>query len=103
MFSKVRRSDTTLVYAQSAVEGNTLTPSSDRETASELAKRLKSAMIDPSKVDEADRPPGDRPPGFADMLMSEKPVSVEHGADLTDADWQLIVTALESYARSGTG
>lgn len=80
-----------------------MTPSSDRDAAAELAHRLKNALVDPSTADEADRPPGDRPPAFADALMSEKPVSVERGADVTSADWDLIVKALDHYARSGTG
>ena len=80
-----------------------MTPTSDRETAAELARRLKTAMMDPAKADEAARPPEDQPPAFADMLMSEKPVTVERGADLSDGDWDLIVKALDHYARSGTG
>lgn len=55
-------------------------------------------MIDPAKVDEAERPPEDQPPGFADALMSEAPASVERGADLSQRDWQLITKALEHYA-----
>jgi hypothetical protein len=79
-----------------------LTPSSDRDTAAELARRLK-GLVDPSKADEADRPPGDRPPAFADALMSEPPEYIEQNAELTSADWQLIVKALEHYARPETG
>jgi hypothetical protein len=77
---------------------------SDRETAAELVERLKRALIDPSKADEADRPPEDQPPKFADVLMSEKTAaSIEHDAGVTSEDWQLIVKALEHYARSATG
>lgn len=80
-----------------------MTPSSDRDAAAELARRLKNALADPSTADEADRPARDRPPGFADALMSERPVSPERGARVTSEDWALIVKTLEHYARSGTG
>jgi hypothetical protein len=80
-----------------------LTTTSDRESAAQLARRLKNAMSDPAKADEAERPPEDQPPKFADILMSEKPLSVEQGAELSDADWKLIVKALEHYAGPGTG
>jgi hypothetical protein len=76
----------------------------DRETAAELAERVKRAHIDPAKMDEVGRPPEDQPPKFADVLMSEKTAApVEADADLTSEDWELIVRALEHYARSGTG
>lgn len=80
-----------------------MTPTSDRDTAAELARRIKSKSIDPSKADEADRPPGDRPPAFADALMSEAPPSGEKSADLNVADWELIRKALEHYATCGNG
>ncbi len=80
-----------------------MTPTSDRDTAAELAKRIKSNSIDPSTADEAHRPKSDRPPGFADALMSEAPASVEKGADLNPADWGLIRTALEHYATCRNG
>lgn len=77
---------------------------SDRETAAALAQRLKSALTDPSKMDEAGRPPEDQPPKFANILMSEKTgVSIEEDARVTPGEWQLILKALEHYARSATG
>jgi hypothetical protein len=75
-----------------------MTPASDRESAAELARRIQASQVDPSKSDEAHRPPGDRPPAYADALMSEKPVSAERDADLNQADWALIGRALEHYA-----
>ena len=53
------------------------TQASDRDTAAELAQRIKSDGVDLSKRDEADRAPGDRPPGYADALMSETPASIK--------------------------
>ena len=76
-----------------------MTTPSDRDTAAELAQRIKSSRIDPSKADEANLPPSDRPPGYAEALMSEKPAPPEAG--LSSADWDLIAKALEQYARSG--
>lgn len=78
------------------------TSSSERDNAAELARRIQTSRIDPAKVDEAGRPPSDKPPGYADALMSEKPASVEKGADLTPADWELIDRALEHYAKCGS-
>lgn len=75
-----------------------MTPTNDREAAAGLAQRIKSVQIDPSKEDEADRPPGDKPPGFAEALMSEAPTSIEQAAGLTRTDWALIGKALEHYA-----
>lgn len=80
-----------------------MTPTSDRDAAAELARRVKTKSIDPSKADEADRPPSDRPPAFADALMSEAPASIEKSADLNSADWELIRTALEHYATCRNG
>lgn len=77
-----------------------MTSPSDRDTAAELAQRIKTNQIDPSKVDEAVRPKGDRPPAFADALMSEAPASLQP-PDLTSADWVLIGKALEHYATCG--
>jgi hypothetical protein len=57
-----------------------MTPKSDRDAAAERASRVETTPIDPSKADEADRPPSDRPPAFIDALMSE-PVSIEKSAD----------------------
>ncbi len=71
---------------------------SERNSASELAGRIKASLIDPAKVDEARRPAEDRPPAYADFLMSEKPASVGKAVDLAPADWHLIATALEHYA-----
>jgi hypothetical protein len=76
-----------------------MTPTSDRAAAAELAQRVKSARIDPSKEDEADRSPDDKPPGFAQVLMSEGPTSIEEAAALTPADWALIDKVLEHYIR----
>jgi hypothetical protein len=73
-------------------------PTSEREAAAQLARRIEPFLIDPSKSDESNRPPSDRPPGFADALMSERPVSLERAAHVSLADWELIVTALEHYA-----
>lgn len=69
----------------------------DRDTAAELAQRIKTSLVDPD--DEANLPPSDRPPGYADALMSEAPASP--GADLSPADWALIGKALEHYASGG--
>ena len=75
-----------------------MTPTSDRDTAGELAQRIKSSRIDPSTEDEAHLPPADKPPAFADALMSEAPASIERQAGLNSADWKLIAKALEHYA-----
>ncbi len=80
-----------------------MTPTSDRDTAAALALRINANRIDPSKEDEAGRPPSDKPPAFAEALMSEAPASVERGAELTSADWELIGKALEHYATCGKG
>jgi hypothetical protein len=80
-----------------------MAPTSDRNAAAELATRIKASLIDPSKEDEADRPPADKSPGYADALMSEKPASVEHAVDLNGADWELIGKALEHYATCAKG
>jgi hypothetical protein len=82
----------------SSSEKRTMTPASDRDIAADLAQRININRVDPSKEDEADRPPGDRPPAFADALMSEAPSSVERGAGLKSADWELIGKALAHYA-----
>jgi hypothetical protein len=79
-----------------------MTPTSDRDTASELAQRIKNHLIDPSKEDEADRAPGDKPPAFADALMSEASASIERAAGLNSADWELIVKASDHYAMCGS-
>jgi len=78
-----------------------MTPTSDRDLAAELARRIKNHRIDPSKSDEAGRPPSDKPPAYADALMSTARASIEKGARLKEADWQLIETALEHYAKCG--
>ncbi len=80
-----------------------MTPTRDHDTAAELAQRIKNNLIDPSKADEADRPPGDKPPAFADALMSEAPASIERAAALNAADWELIGKALAHYAACGNG
>jgi hypothetical protein len=76
---------------------------SERDAAVGLARRIKTSLIDPSRADEAHRPPSDRPPKFADLLMSEAPASVERAADLTRSDWELIGRALDYYAASVGG
>lgn len=80
-----------------------MTPAGDRNAAAELAQRINDDWVDPSKQDEAGRPPSDKPPGFAEALMSEAPTAVERSADLSAADWALITTALEHYAACGKG
>jgi hypothetical protein len=103
MFRSVAKARKMVVRrAAQLIEGGTMTPTSDRDTAAELAQRIKNHLIDPSKEDEADRPPGDRPPAFADALMSEAPASIEQAAGLNSADWELIVKALEHYATRGS-
>ncbi|MBV8367788.1 MAG: hypothetical protein JO036_02475 [Candidatus Eremiobacteraeota bacterium] len=74
-----------------------MNPASDREAAADLARRIKASHIDPSKADEAHRPPSDQPPAYADLLMSEGTPSVERAADLNEADWELIGRALDHY------
>jgi hypothetical protein len=102
MFRSVARARKMLVRrAAQLIEGGTMTPTSDRDSASELAQRIKNHLIDPSKEDEADRPPGDKPPAFADALMSEAPASIERAAGVNSADWEFIVRALEHYATCG--
>lgn len=76
-----------------------MTPTRNRKAAADLSQRIKSAQIDPSKEDEADRSPGDKPPGFAQVLMSEGPTSIEQAAGLTPDDWALIDKVLEHYTR----
>ncbi len=80
-----------------------MAPTSNRDSATQLAMRIRGTMIDPSTADEARRPASDRPPGFADALMSEAPAPVEKSADLSAADWELIHTALEHYAGCPSG
>lgn len=74
---------------------------SDRDSAAKLAQRINTNRIDPSKQDEADRPPEDKSPGYADLLMSETPAGPVD-ADMSVTDWELIVTALEHYAACDT-
>ncbi len=80
-----------------------MSPTSDRERAAELARRIDANRVDPAQQDEADRPPSDKPPGFAEALMSEAPASVERSADLAPGDWELIRTALQHFAQCGQG
>ncbi len=75
-----------------------MTTNNTRDAALEIAQRLKAARIDPSQIDEADRPASDRPPGFAEALMSTRPTAVETNASLTPADWDVIERALSHYA-----
>jgi hypothetical protein len=79
-----------------------MTPASDREAAADLARRINASEVDPSKSDEAHRPPSDKPPAYADLLMSEEPAPVERAADLSESDWALIGRALEHYAACGS-
>jgi hypothetical protein len=76
-------------------------PAGDRDSAAELSQRIQNSLTDPSKEDEADRPPSDRPPAYADALMSEAPASIERAVELTSTNWQLIARALEHYATCG--
>jgi hypothetical protein len=80
-----------------------MTATSNRDSAAELAQRIKTSRIDPSKVDEAGRPPADKSPAYADALMSEAPASIERAVDLNAAEWELIGKALEHYAACGKG
>jgi len=73
---------------------------SDREAAVALSKRIKAGLVDPSRADEAHRPPSDRSPKFADVLMSEAKSSVERAANVSANDWDLIARALDFYAAS---
>jgi hypothetical protein len=77
-----------------------MTTASDRDTAANLARRINANHVDPSKQDEADRPPEDKSPGYADVLMSEAPPT-EPDADFSYSDWELISKALEHYASCG--
>jgi hypothetical protein len=80
-----------------------MAPTSDRETAAELARRIERSLVDPSIEDEADRPPSDKPPAYADALMSEAPASIDRAVDPSPADWELIRKALEHYATCADG
>lgn len=75
-----------------------MTHMNDRDAAAELAKRIDVRLIDPSRADEAGRPQRDKSPGYADLLMSEAPASIEKAADLKPNDWELISKALKHYA-----
>jgi hypothetical protein len=74
------------------------TTDSERDSASELAQRIEVRLIEPTDVDEADRPAEDRSPGFANAILSEPAGDVEKTADVTPPDWELIVKALRHYA-----
>ncbi len=69
-----------------------------RDAAAGIAQRIKTGRTDPSQIDEAGRAPNDRPPGYAEVLMSETPTSVEQNAQLSKADWDVIELALTHYA-----
>jgi hypothetical protein len=75
-----------------------MTTNKTRSVASEIAQRIKTARMDPSQIDEADRPPSDRPPAFAEVLMSTPPTIVEGPAKLSKIDWDVIELALVHYA-----
>jgi hypothetical protein len=75
-----------------------MTDMSDRDAAAQLAKRIDVRLADPSKADEAGRPQRDKSPGYADVLMSEAPASIEKAVDLKPNDWVLISKALKHYA-----
>jgi hypothetical protein len=77
--------------------------SSERDSASELANRIESWLVDPVLVDEQDRPPEDRPPQFINKIHSLAPASIEKAADLTHGDWELIARALQHYANCQKG
>ena len=73
-----------------------VTQTSDRDTAAELAERIK--RVEQVSKAVADRPPGDKPPAYANWLMPDSPDSVERDAGLSLANWALIGKALEHYA-----
>lgn len=75
-----------------------MTTSNTRNAAAEISQRIKTARMDPSQIDEADRPPSDRPPAFAEALMSTPPTIIEAPAKLTPIDWDVIELALVHYA-----
>ena len=79
-----------------------MTTASDRDNAAKLARRINTNRIDPSKQDEADRPPEDKSPGYADLLMSEAPAAAPDD-EMSYSDWELIATALEHYATCPNG
>lgn len=72
--------------------------SSERDAARDLATRVEAWLVDPAVVDDKDRPPEDRPPGYADVLLSQAPASIERAADLSQNDWILVSKALTHYA-----
>jgi hypothetical protein len=78
-----------------------MTQPTDRETAAELAQRLKSEPIDTSMADQAHRPPSDKPPGYADRLMAEMPARERRGSSLNADDWDMVIKALEHYTTCG--
>ena len=79
------------------------TTDSERDSASELARRIEVRLIEPTDVDEAGRPEGDKSPGFANAILTEAPASVEKAADLDQPEWELIVKALQHYANCRRG
>jgi hypothetical protein len=72
-----------------------------RDAAAEIAQRVKTARMDPSRLDEAGRPLSDRPPAFAEALMAEQPTAIEGLAKLAPVDWDVIELALVHYATCG--
>lgn len=80
-----------------------MTTNNTRDSASEIAQRIKAARMDPSQTDEADRPLSDRPPAFAEALMSTPPTVIEGPAKLKSADWDVIELALAHYAGCKNG
>jgi hypothetical protein len=75
-----------------------MTPENDRIAAENLAQRIrKTGAV--AKDDYADRAPTDKPPAFADALMSEP---VGRTGDLSAADWELILAALDHYSECGS-
>ena len=78
-----------------------MTQTAIREASAELSQRIEGSRIDPADIDEAGRPPSDKPPAFAEALMSEAPISVEHRAKLSAVDWEVINEALKHYASCG--
>ena len=77
-------------------------PQNERDAAADLARRIRNRTVDPSREDEAHRPPGDRSPSYADVLMSEAPRVIERSPSLSTDDWKLIAKALEFYANAST-
>jgi hypothetical protein len=80
-----------------------MTQANDRDVAADLAQRIESSLIDPSRDDESTRQPGDRPPRFAKVLMDDPVPPPERAINLKPNDWELIARALRHFARCEAG